>query len=252
MPQAPPPDFVPAPNLGRHPDIYELENEALARDGRLDAALQRIAPWAGRRLLDVGCGSGFWLPRYAVRAGSVRGVEPDPALRARADERVAGLSGCTVHAGSAEHLGVPDASVDVAHARFAYFFGPGAEAGLAAIRRALASGGVFVAIDNAWTDGAPPAGGPFDFEWLLRHATGGNASIDPAATAAWWAARGAERVEVRAGWQAPDADTLTRILGIEFPAATVSAFRARHCGASVEMTLALSIIRASEGPVEAP
>ena len=36
-------DFVKAPNIGHHPDTYERENEAIARDGRLDAALERLA-----------------------------------------------------------------------------------------------------------------------------------------------------------------------------------------------------------------
>lgn len=94
---------------------------------------------------------------------------------------------------------------------------------------------------------APPSDdGPFDFAWLLRHATGGNASIDPTAAAAWWADRGAERVEVAAAWQAPDAETLHRILGIEFPAATVAAFRQHHTGATLEMRLALYVVRAGQ------
>jgi SAM-dependent methyltransferase len=72
------PDWRFAPNLGRHPDVYEIENQALDRAGHVLQALRRIAPWAGKTIVDLGCGAGFWLPRYAAEAGRVIGVEPDP------------------------------------------------------------------------------------------------------------------------------------------------------------------------------
>ena len=42
-----------------------------------------------------------------------------------------GLPGVAVRVGAAQALPLPDASVDVAAARWAYFFGPGCEPGLA-------------------------------------------------------------------------------------------------------------------------
>ncbi len=231
----PPPDFVPAPNIRSSPDLYERENEAIARDGRLDAALARLAPYAGRRLLDIGCGTGFWLPRYAETAARVIGVEPDPDLRARALCR-AMPPHCSVLAGSAEHLPVADASVDIAHARFAYFFGAGAERGLAEVRRVLAPGGTFIAIDNDWSTG--------DFADLLRDAVGGNASHDPHAIAEWWARQGADRRVVSAGWQAQSASELEAILRIELPADTVDRFVARHRGSALSYSMALYVVRA--------
>jgi len=211
-------DWIPAPNIGRHPDTYEQENEALARDGRLDAALREVADWSGRRLLDVGCGTGFWLPRYA-EANEVVGIEPDPALLARAQARVADIPHVSARPGSAESPDV-DGPFDVVHARFAYFFGAGAEVGLAAIRRLLAPGGVFIAVDNSWSGG--------DFAELLHAATTGNASHDPDAIAAWWAEQGAERHEVRAGWSARSAEELERILRIEFPGPVIDDWVASH------------------------
>jgi len=66
------PDFKPAPNQGGHARLYELENQALDPDGHVLAAMRARAPWAGRALLDLGCGSGFWLGRYADEAAQVR------------------------------------------------------------------------------------------------------------------------------------------------------------------------------------
>lgn len=226
-------DFVPAPNIGRHPDVYEWENEAIARDGRLDAALANTAPWTDRVLLDVGCGTGFWLARYGEQAAEVIGVEPDPTLLARARARALPDHIRVLH-GSAEHLPLDDHSVDVVHARFAYFFGAGAERGLAEVRRVLRPGGVFIAVDNDWSGG--------DFADLLSDAVGGNASHDPEAIAAWWATRGARRVRVDAGWAARTPSELEQILRIEFPADTVDRFVARHRSASLTYRVALYVV----------
>lgn len=217
---APFPDLQRSGNLAADPVLYEAENEAIARDGRLDAALREVADWAGRTLLDVGTGSGFWLPRYARDAARVVGVEPDPDLLPLAQQRVTEVDRAVALAGSAEHLPLPDASFDVVHARFAYFFGPGAEVGLAEVRRVLAPGGTFVAVDNDWDWG--------DFAVLLRAATTGNAALDPAATTRWWRDVGARRVAVRAGWHARSSDELEALLRLEFPDEVVDAYLAQR------------------------
>jgi SAM-dependent methyltransferase len=139
------PDFRLAPNQGGRPDLYELENRAIDPDGLVLQAMRRLAPWAGRTLVDLGCGSGYWLPGYAAEASEAIGVEPDPALLtlARAREQRA-----RVLAGSAEHIPLSDASVDVVHARFAYFWPPRCEAGLTEVLRVLRPGGTLVVVDN--------------------------------------------------------------------------------------------------------
>src|ERR1700689_216471 len=111
------PDFRSAPNQGGNIELYELENQALDPCGYVLAAMRVRGPWAGRTLLDLGCGSGYWLGGYADEAAEVIGVEPDPRLLPLAqarDPRVRVLHG------SAEHIPLADRSVDVVHARFAY------------------------------------------------------------------------------------------------------------------------------------
>ena len=110
--------------------------------------MRRLAPWNGRTVLDIGCGAGFWLPAYAREADRVVGVEPDPVLRAKAAARVGDLPDVAVLPGSAEHLPLADRSVDVVHARFAYFLDPGGDAGLAEVMRVLVPGGSLVVVDN--------------------------------------------------------------------------------------------------------
>ena len=184
-------DFRPAPNQGARPELYELENRAMDPDGLVLAAMRALAPWAGKTLVDLGCGSGYWLPGYAGRPRAVIGVEPDPALvplAAARDPRARVLPG------SAEHLPLGDASVDVVHARFAYFWPPGCAAGLAEVLRVLKPGGTLVVVDNDQRAG--------EFAGLLRAAAetrqgSGQADV----TDAWWAARGASRTEVMSRWQ---------------------------------------------------
>jgi SAM-dependent methyltransferase len=64
-----------------------------------------------------------------------------------------GLERASVLAGSAEEVPLADGSVDLVHARFAYFFGPRSEAGVAEVARVLRPGGSFCVIDNDWEEG---------------------------------------------------------------------------------------------------
>lgn len=190
------------------------------RDGRLDRALYSIASWDNKTLVDIGCGVGFWLPHYAHRAEHAIGIEPDRRLLDLAARRTAGLGGVDVHHGSAEHRPIGDQVADIVHARFAYFFGSGSEAGLAEVERVLAPGGTFLAIHCSWSGG--------EFAQPLHASTVGNATIDPDETRQWWAERGARRHEVDAAWSAKSNDELERILRIEFPTDVVSDFMRVH------------------------
>jgi SAM-dependent methyltransferase len=217
---ATPPDFKAAPNQGGNIDLYELENRALDPGGHVLAAMRARAPWAGRTLLDLGCGSGYWLPGYADEAAEVIGVEPDPRLlplAAGRDSRVRVLPG------SAEHIPLPARSVDVVHARFAYFFPPGCDAGLAEVLRVLRPGGALVVIGNDLQAG--------DFADLVRAA---GRAVEPAGgpeADAWWAARGADRITVRSSWRFSSRADFEAVLRMEFPLGVADPWLAAYPGA---------------------
>jgi SAM-dependent methyltransferase len=217
------PDYRPAANITEHPATYELENAAFDSDGNVWTAMLRLAPWPSRTVVDLGCGTGFWLPRYAVDAGAVIGVEPHPGLRRAAETRVAGLSNVEVRAGSAEYLGLPDASVDVIHARFAYFFGEGREPGVAEALRVLRPGGALVVVDNDYRWG--------EFAELLRAGLVAPGKVEPEAIERFWRRVGAEVVDVRSSWRFESAAQLAAVLRIELPADVADSWLARNPGA---------------------
>ena len=219
------PDWRFAPNIGGSPEVYELENQAVDRAGHVLAAMRRLAPWAGRTLVDLGCGTGYWLPRYAADAGRVIGIEPDPALRARAVSRVAPLAPrAEVLAGSAERTGLPAACADVVHARFAYFLEPGHDAGLAEMLRLLRPGGSLVVVDNDHRWG--------EFAGLLTAAAKEPPEQTAAAADAWWRERGATRHEVRSDLRFASRADLAAVLQIEFPGRVADSWLARHPAAT--------------------
>jgi SAM-dependent methyltransferase len=218
------PDWRFAPNIGRHPDSYELENAAVDRAGHVLAAMRVVAPWAGRTLVDLGCGAGYWLRSYAAEAARVVGVEPDPALRAAAGRAASGLLDTEVLAGSAEHIPLPDASVDVVHARFAYFFPPGAEAGLREVLRVLRPGGHLVAVDNDYRWG--------EFAGLLAASATRPPQQTAATVDAWWRDRHATRREVRSELRFASRAELAAVLRIEFPPEVAAAWLRRNPAAT--------------------
>jgi SAM-dependent methyltransferase len=212
-------DFVRAPNQADDPGLYEVENAAIDPAGVLAAAVWSAAPWDGRDVLDVGCGSGYWLPTYKQRARSVLGVEPDRSLLPLAAARDESVQ---VRHGSAEHIPLPDAAVDVVHARFAYFFPPGCDAGLAEVMRVLRPGGALVVIDNDHRWG--------EFAELLASSPWAAPQGRAETTDSWWAERGAVRHEVHSSWRFPDRAAVEAVLRLEFPGDLATAWLRDHPG----------------------
>jgi ubiquinone/menaquinone biosynthesis C-methylase UbiE len=200
------PDFVRAPNQAGNPAAYEIENAAVDHEGTLAAALSAAAKWEQRDLLDLGCGAGYWLPVYSEHARSVIGVEPDTSLLPAATARP---GHARVLHGSAEHIPLPDACVDVVHARFSYFFPPGCDAGLAEVMRVLRPGGTLVVIDNDHRWG--------QFAGLLAASQWAAPQGSAEVTDRWWAERGAQRQEVQSSWQFRSREDLETALRLEFP-----------------------------------
>jgi ubiquinone/menaquinone biosynthesis C-methylase UbiE len=219
---------VPSPNIWHHPQTYEIENRAVDPDGLIEAAMRAVASWDARDLLDVGCGTGFHLPRWARDARTVTGVEPHPDLAAVAVRRTARLPNVTVLGGTAQQLPLPDACVDVVQARWAYFFGPGCEPGLAELARVVRHGGTAFVIDN---DARRSTFG----SWFRR----GYPTVDPDAVERFWSQHGWQRTPVDTRMSFASREDLEAVVRIELPAAVAEPALASHEGLEVDYAVNL-------------
>jgi SAM-dependent methyltransferase len=225
---------IPSPNIWRFPQVYELENRGVDPDGVIEAAMREIHDWRGATVLDIGCGTGFHLPRFAVDAARVIGVEPHLPLLEPAHRRIAAEPDPQLRArielrpGTAQRLPVWDADVDVVHARWAYFFGPGCEPGLTEIRRVLRRGGVAFVIDNDATRST--FGG-----WFRRGLPG----YDPSEVERFWARQGWSRRSLDIRWELPTRADFEAVVKIEFTPQLAAEILASHPGTTVDYAVNL-------------
>ncbi|HQR27096.1 MAG TPA: methyltransferase domain-containing protein [Nocardioides sp.] len=188
-----------------------------------------IADWSGRDVLDLGCGTGFHLPRFAERARSVVGVEPHPDLVALARRRTRRLPAVSVRQGTAQAVPLPDASVDVVHVRWAYFFGPGCEPGLAELGRVVRHGGTAFVIDN------DPTRSTFG-SWFRR---GFPDRPAPATVERFWSTHGWTRRPVEIRWLFASRVDLESVVRIEVPGPVAEEVLAEHTGLEVDYAVNL-------------
>lgn len=203
---------TPSPNIWHWPDVYEAENRAQDVTGMVWSALRARCDWAGRDVVDVGCGDGFHLPLFAATARTVIGVEPHPPLARRARQRMARQfgecqRGVDVRVAPAQRLPLADASVDLVHARTAYFFGPGCEPGLVEADRVLRPGGTLAIVDLDAS--CSPYG-----DWMRADMP----HYDPGAVEEFFERHGLSSTSVDTLWRFEDRGSLAAVLGIEFSA----------------------------------
>ena len=141
----------------------EFDEEVAARVEALyhiaDAVRRRrivreaLAASPGERILDVGCGPGFYCVELAAdvgSSGSVVGVDSSPAMLELAARRCAGHEGVELRRGDAVALPVDDASVDGALCVQVLEYIPDPTVALAEMHRVLRPGGRVVVWDVDW------------------------------------------------------------------------------------------------------
>ena len=219
---------VPSPNIWNWPAVYEIENAAADPDQLIEQAMGRIRPLDVATFLDLGCGTGYHLPRWATRAAQVVGVEPHRDLVALARRRCRRLTNVSVLQGAAQAIPLPDASVDVLHARWAYFFGPGAEPGLRELQRVVRHGGIAFVVDNDATRSTFGA-----WFWAARP------SYDPSGVEQFWSQQGFAREAIDTCWRFRRRSELESVIRIEFAAADAERILDSHDGLEFDYAINL-------------
>jgi ubiquinone/menaquinone biosynthesis C-methylase UbiE len=158
----------------------------------------------------------------------VVGVEPHGELVAAARLRTKDLPNVEVRQGTAQQLPVPDVSVDVMHARWAYFFGPGCEPGLAELDRVMRRGGTAFVIDN-------DAGRSTFGKWFAE----AYPMIKAPEIERFWTARGWQRTQLDMGWRFERRADLEAVIRIEFKPADAERIIASHQGVEVDYAINL-------------
>lgn len=148
-------------------DAGSYEHTAAALHPAAAVVVDRAAPTAGERVVDVGCGTGNAALLAAARGARVTGVDPAPRLLevARERARAAGLD-AEFAGGEAAALPLGDGEADVVVSVFGVIFAADARAAAAELARVTAPGGRIVL--SAWI----PEGGIFEAVRALR-GTGG-------------------------------------------------------------------------------
>ena len=114
---------------------------------------ETLAPQPGERVLDVGCGPGFYCVELAAEvgpSGSVVGLDGSEAMLELAGRRCAELGNVELRVGDATALSVADADFDAAICVQVLEYVPDARAGLAELHRALKPGGRVLVWDIDW------------------------------------------------------------------------------------------------------
>ena len=122
------------------------------RRRRLVGEALRAGP--GDRVLDVGCGPGFYVAELVEQVGptgSVTGVDTSPQNLALARRRAEGRDNVALHLADATALPVPDGTFDAALSVQVLEYVTDLDAALAELHRAVAPGGRVVIWDVDWS-----------------------------------------------------------------------------------------------------
>jgi len=218
-----------APNIQTDPDIYEIENRATDPRGLIEKAMRSIASWKDRIVVDMGAGTGFYVPLFHMEAAHVYAVEPHSPSRLIAMQRMAemDLHKASVITGSAEKTVFRDRSVGIYHSRFAYFWPPDCVPGIQELDRIMAPGGTAFIIDNDYEHG--------EFASFLQRRTR-QEPLSQAEKERFWAIHGFQLKKVESEWVFNSRGDLESVIQLEFGEKVGRSIIAEHRGTRIGYT----------------
>jgi hypothetical protein len=145
-----------------------------------------------------------------------------------AARRARRLANVRVLSGTAQELPLPPASVDVMHARWAYFFGPGCEPGLAELDRVMRHRGTAFVVDNDTSRSTFGA-------WFRR----GYPTVHATEVERFWSTRGWQRHTLDVDWRFESRADLEAVVRIELDRQAADEVLATHEGTRVDYAVNL-------------
>ena len=159
-------------------EFNEEMSAALERMYVIEDAVRRrrlvreaLASAPGHRVLDVGCGPGFYCAELIEEVGAeggVVGIDPSAAMLALAERRCEGLGDISLLEGSADPLPVEDEGFDRAVCVQVLEYVEDVAAALGELRRVLRPGGRVVVWDIDWATASLHSDDPERNERVLR------------------------------------------------------------------------------------
>ncbi len=221
-----------APNIQSDPAVYELENRATDPEGLIEAALRSVADWTAKIVVDMGAGTGFYVPLFHEDAAHVYAVEPHGPSRLLAMERVVklGLEKASVMTGSASESFLADRSVDIFHSRFAYFWPPDCVPGITELDRIMRPGGTAFIIDSDYEAGEFGA-------WLSMRERPEKLSQE--SKERFWASYGFTLRRIESEWRFESREDLEAVIRLEFGKKLACVILAEHDSLRVGYTFCL-------------
>jgi len=172
------------------------------------------------------------LPIFAKKSNHVFGIEPHDESRIKGMKRLVdeNLKNVSILKGTAESISLEDGLIDLAYARFAYFWGAGCEKGIEEVFRVLKQGGSFIMIDNNLERGT------FG-NWVKRSFN--FSSSKQSETDEFWKNQGFELKVIDSSWKFNNREDLESVLKIEFPAKIYDEIIKEHSGLIIDYTFNL-------------
>ena len=146
-------DELDEPTLRGIADVLELRGRHPQQVAIRASYLDLVPDWTGKRVLEIGCGTGVVSREIARRVGpdgSVLALDPSPVFLARARElaRADGIENVAFQVADARALELPDEAFDLAVAVTVLCHVPGREQVLRELCRVVRPGGQVLIMDG--------------------------------------------------------------------------------------------------------
>ena len=160
-------------------DIYEAFGAAFDPEGKVWHRVLEIVPFAGKTVLEIGCGLGRYAQAIAPQTTSYFALDASESMLAKARQRGASTANLTFLHADAQAIPLPDAAVDLVYGTWAIgaIWPPGAkERAMEEIHRVIKPGGEIWAVETHWASEFMDLRGPDEqandhqtFLWYQSH-----------------------------------------------------------------------------------